>query len=95
MQGDRQLRWKNLDKIWDLVESKDEFKKYIAWFGATDLAAMLAGWTERLALPRLSAWRTTTTDFPRIIADARGSSMKTNPIDLSDGEIAQILEERL
>jgi alcohol dehydrogenase len=64
-------------------------------FGATDLAAMLAGWTERLALPRLSAWRTTTTDFPRIIADARGSSMKTNPIDLSDGEIAQILEERL
>lgn len=64
-------------------------------FGATDLAAMLASWTEHLALPRLSAWRTTTTDFPRIIADARGSSMKTNPIDLSDGEIAQILEERL
>ena len=29
MQGDRQLRWKNLDKIWDLVGSKDEFKKYI------------------------------------------------------------------
>jgi alcohol dehydrogenase class IV len=64
-------------------------------FGATDLAAMLASWTEHLALPRLSAWRTTTTDFPRIIANARGSSMKTNPIDLSDDEIAQILEERL
>jgi alcohol dehydrogenase len=64
-------------------------------FGATDLAAMLAGWTEQLALPRLSAWRTTTTDFPRIVANARGSSMKTNPIDLTDGEIAQILEERL
>ena len=29
MQGGRQLRWKNLDKIWDLVGSKDEFKKYI------------------------------------------------------------------
>ena len=30
MQGDRQLRWKNLDKIWDLVHTKDEFKKYIS-----------------------------------------------------------------
>jgi hypothetical protein len=29
MQGDRQLSWRNLDKIWDLVGSKDEFKKYI------------------------------------------------------------------
>ena len=29
MQGDRQLRWRNLDKIWDLVGNKDEFKKYI------------------------------------------------------------------
>ena len=30
MKGDRQLRWKNLDKIWDLVHTKDEFKKYIS-----------------------------------------------------------------
>lgn len=30
MQGDKQLRWKNLDKIWDLVGKKDEFKKYIS-----------------------------------------------------------------
>lgn len=29
VQGDRQLSWKNLDKIWDLVGSKDEYKKYI------------------------------------------------------------------
>ena len=29
MQGDKQLRWKNLDKIWDLVSTKDDFKKYI------------------------------------------------------------------
>jgi hypothetical protein len=30
MQGSQQLRWKNLEKIWDLVANKDEFKKYIA-----------------------------------------------------------------
>jgi hypothetical protein len=28
--GNKQLSFKNLDKIWDLVAKKDEFKKYIA-----------------------------------------------------------------
>jgi hypothetical protein len=30
LQGSKQLTFKNLDKIWDLVGKKDEFKKYIA-----------------------------------------------------------------
>lgn len=63
--------------------------------GAADLVAMLAGWQERLALPRLASWRVTTADFARIVANARGSSMKTNPVELSDAEIERILEERL
>jgi alcohol dehydrogenase len=70
----------------------DEVRRML---GASDLPAMLAGWTARLGLPRLSHWRVAAADFPRIVANSRGSSMKTNPIELSDTEITRILEERL
>jgi alcohol dehydrogenase len=63
--------------------------------GAADLPAMLAGWQERLALPRLSSYGVTAADLPRIVADSRGSSMKTNPVVLDDEEIASILASRL
>ena len=63
--------------------------------GAADLPAMLAGWRERLALPRLAAYGVTAADIPRIVADSRGSSMKTNPVVLTDDEIAGIVGERL
>lgn len=29
MDGDKQLKWKNLDKIWELVKDKDAFLKYV------------------------------------------------------------------
>ena len=35
------------------------------------------------------------TDFDRILANCRGSSMKTNPVVLNDAEITGILRERL
>jgi alcohol dehydrogenase len=70
----------------------DEVRRLL---GAADLVAMLEGWQERLALPRLSKWRVTTADFPKIVANARGSSMKTNPVELGDAEIERILAERL
>jgi alcohol dehydrogenase class IV len=70
----------------------DEVRRLI---GAVDLVDMLAGWQERLALPRLSRWRVATADFSRIVANARGSSMKTNPVELTDAEIERILAERL
>lgn len=63
--------------------------------GADDLVAMLTGWTERLALPRLSTYGVTEADLPRIVANSRGSSMKTNPVVLTDEEIAQVVKERL
>ncbi len=63
--------------------------------GAADLPAMLAGWRDRLALPRLSAYGVAAADVPRIVADSRGSSMKTNPIRLTDQEIGEIVEARL
>jgi alcohol dehydrogenase class IV len=63
--------------------------------GASDLVAMLAGWQENLALPRLSAYGVTAADIPRIVANSRGSSMKTNPVVLDDADIRRIVESRL
>jgi alcohol dehydrogenase len=34
-------------------------------------------------------------DLPRIVAHSRGSSMKTNPLVLSDAEVTRVLEMRL
>lgn len=58
------------------------------------LMQTLADWTRQLDLPRLSALGVTHQDFERIVAHSRGSSMKTNPIELSDSEIQRILQER-
>ena len=55
----------------------------------------LEDWTRRLSLPRLGEYGLTEADIPRIVANSRGSSMKTNPIVLSDTEIAGILRARI
>ncbi len=59
------------------------------------LVTTLQQWEEQLELPRLSAYRITSADFSRIVANSRGSSMKTNPIVLTDAEVTRILEARL
>lgn len=59
------------------------------------LPEALEDWTRRLRLPRLGEYGITEADIPHIVANSRGSSMKTNPIVLSDAEIAGILRARL
>jgi alcohol dehydrogenase len=59
------------------------------------LADLLETWTERMAIPRLAAYGVTERDIPRLVANSRGSSMKTNPIVLSDEEIADLLRARI
>ena len=59
------------------------------------LLALLDQWTERLALPRLSAYGIQESDFAHIVAHSRGGSMKTNPLVLSDAEIKDVLRQRL
>ena len=49
----------------------------------------------RLQLPRLGEYGMRRQDIPRVVAHSRGSSMKTNPIVLSNDEVAEILEQRL
>jgi alcohol dehydrogenase class IV len=61
----------------------------------SSLVALLDDWRARLAVPRLSAFGITEADIPAIVADSRGSSMKTNPIVLSDEEVASILRASL
>ena len=59
------------------------------------LVASLRRWEVELELPRLSAYGIGAGDLARIVAASRGSSMKTNPIVLSDAELTQILASRL
>ena len=58
------------------------------------LIRILEDWTARLAIPRLSAYGITESDVSNIVANSRGSSMKTNPIVLHDDEIAALLRAR-
>lgn len=63
-----------------------------AWLMLVD---RLRGWIEHLQLPRLSKFGVQAGDFERIIANARGSSMQTNPIRLHDEELRELLQRRL
>ncbi|MGD2074192.1 MAG: iron-containing alcohol dehydrogenase [Gammaproteobacteria bacterium] len=58
------------------------------------LVELLDAWTTRLRLPLLDAYGIGRSDFDHIVAHARGSSMQTNPVVLTDEEIGTILERR-
>ena len=58
------------------------------------LIKLLQQWTELLHLPTLSKLGVSENDFDLIIANCRGSSMKTNPIVLSDQQVKSILNKR-
>jgi len=59
------------------------------------LCNLLEDWTAKLDLPRLSHYGVDEDGLDHVVAHSRGSSMKTNPIVLSDEEIRQILLRRL
>jgi alcohol dehydrogenase len=59
------------------------------------LIETLEDWTRRMDLPRLAAYGIAVADVERIVANSRGSSMKTNPIVLSDTEIGALVRARL
>ena len=56
---------------------------------------MLETWTERLQLPRLGHFGMTDDDIGRVVANCRGGSMQTNPLKLTDDEVARVLLARL
>ncbi len=59
------------------------------------LADTLAAWVDRLQLPRLSTFGVTVADLPCLVADSRGSSMRTNPVELTDDELETVLRARV
>ena len=63
-----------------------------AWEGLIEL---LGCWTAHMKLPRLGAFGLTDAGLDQVVANARGSSMKTNPIVLTDAEVRRCLEMRL
>ncbi|MEP7160710.1 MAG: iron-containing alcohol dehydrogenase [Dermatophilaceae bacterium] len=59
-------------------------------------AAWLADLREAVGVPGLSSYGMSTAHFPEVIAQSReASSMKANPIDLEDDELAAILRHAL
>ncbi|MCB1639491.1 MAG: iron-containing alcohol dehydrogenase [Thiothrix sp.] len=52
-------------------------------------------WARELNLPRLSDYGVTEADIPALVAHSRGSSMKTNPVVLSDDDIAEVIRGSL
>ena len=59
------------------------------------LVQILTEWTARMRVPPLSAYGIREADLDMIVANCRGSSMKTNPIDLADEEVRAILRRCL
>jgi alcohol dehydrogenase len=59
------------------------------------LVETLVAWTTALAMPGLRTFGLAPAQIPAVVADARGSSMKTNPVVLTDEELAAILSDAL
>lgn len=55
------------------------------------LLQALAQWSESMRLPRLGEFGIGAADLAHIVAHCRGSSMKTNPVELNDAEVEGIL----
>ena len=60
-----------------------------------NLVGLIVDWCRHLAVPGLAEFGIRESSIPNILADSRGSSMKTNPIVLTDDEIVAILRESL
>lgn len=59
------------------------------------LVNLLAEWTVQLDLPRLGDYGLDESGLDHVVVHSRGSSMKTNPLVLTDDEIKTCLQERL
>jgi len=59
------------------------------------LLEVLEAWREKMVLPRLGDYGIGVGDIPAIVANSRNNSMKTNPIELTDDEIAALVRARI
>lgn len=59
------------------------------------LVQLLEDWTKQMKLDRIGRYGMTANDIDEVVRHCRGSSMQTNPIVLSDSEVADLLRKRL
>lgn len=59
------------------------------------LLGIMQAWSGRLRMPPLSHFGVGEGDVDRIVAGSRGNSMQTNPVVLTDNEIAEVIRQRL
>ncbi len=79
-------------RLAEVLAQKRHASKETAW---QVLIELLSNWTEQMHLARLSEFGVVKNDLDKIVSHSRGSSMKTNPIVLTDAEIESILLARL
>jgi alcohol dehydrogenase len=79
-------------RVTELLDGRRYRNREAGWKA---LIRILKQWTRKLHLPPLSRYGVKQDDVQRIIAHCRGSSMKTNPIVLTDAEVGEILLQRL
>jgi alcohol dehydrogenase len=61
----------------------------------TALVDTLSDWTARLSIPGLGDYGVAIGDLAPIVAASSGSSMRTNPVVLTEAELEEILQQRL
>lgn len=84
-----------LDKyamLGDVISSKQHNNKHESWQA---LCSTLKNWTRVMELPRLGEFGLSKDGLDKVIENSRGSSMKTNPVVMTDVEIRALLVRRL
>jgi len=75
-----------------LLGLDDKLPRELAW---QRLVEVLGDWTRRMDLARLRDYGMQEAGIDVVVRNSRGSSMKTNPVVLTDVEIAEVLRARL
>ena len=79
-------------KLGEMLSQQKFVTRESAWNGLIDV---LTQWTDQLKLPSLANYGVREDELEHVVKHSRGSSMKTNPIVLTDGEIRGILIKRM
>lgn len=59
------------------------------------LVARLRDWTHRLGLKRLSEYGVTEADIARIVAARGGGNMQSNPVEMTEADVFELIRRRL
>jgi alcohol dehydrogenase len=63
--------------------------------GRSALVDTLRAWRDALGITGLAAWGVGEADVGALVAGSRGSSMRTNPVELTDAEVAGVVRASL